>query len=207
MAGLLKKDCYQILSGGRISLAMGVLFAFLYSIWPDFTIYGLMPVLMWGNVVNNLVFLRDETSGWLKYARTLPVSGGKIVLSYYLLSWAGAAVFLIFQILLGLVFKTPLESLLTVILLSIISACAYFSVELALGFRFGVQYQRLIMFMMIAIIMVASSVAMVLETEEVQFPHWMGSPAGFAVVFLVCLALSWGSYSFSVHAYTQRDLP
>ncbi|MCX4355019.1 MAG: ABC-2 transporter permease [Oscillospiraceae bacterium] len=92
-------------------------------------------------LVNTLGF--DERSGWSKIQRTMPLSGGKIIgakfLSMGLVLAALTSLSLIINVINALLFKIPLEPMITMPLCMCMVQAIALSPTFTLGYRFGAK--------------------------------------------------------------------
>ena len=91
--------------------------------------------------VNTLGY--DERSGWSKIQRTMPLSGGKIIgakfLSMGLVLAALTSLSLIINVINALLFKIPLEPMITMPLCMCMEQAIALSPTFTLGYRFGAK--------------------------------------------------------------------
>ena len=91
--------------------------------------------------VNTLGY--DERSGWSKIQRTMPLSGGKIIgakfLSMGLVLAALTSLSLIINVINALLFKIPLEPMITMPLCMCMVQAIALSPTFTLGYRFGAK--------------------------------------------------------------------
>lgn len=110
-----------------------------------YVIYGIVNyisiTLCSSFLVNTLGF--DERSGWSKIQRTMPLSGGKIIgakfLSMGLVLAALTSLSLIINVINALLFKIPLEPMITMPLCMCMVQAIALSPTFTLGYRFGAK--------------------------------------------------------------------
>lgn len=202
MKGLLIKQWFQI-SARKGSLLLPLLFLIVFYVNPDDIIFSLMPLLMMISLTESC-YTQDETSGWLTYQKTLPVSNRTLVGSYYLFTILMALVVFLFQFVSILFMKQSYDYLLRLILMVSVLTMSH-----ALTFyeiiRFGNEKIRLILLGNMGILFIVLA-----AFEVVNFPvissFSISTPLLMALFVLLGILAELVSFFASVRLYDRNRM-
>ena len=82
MKGLLLKDWYSSWKENKVVFVVVAAFLAVQTINGSFIFAMMAPIMI--TSLGTAIFTRDEYSGWLQFARTLPLSGRQIIGERYL---------------------------------------------------------------------------------------------------------------------------
>lgn len=202
MKGLLVKQWYQI-SARKGSLLLPLLFLIVYYVNPDDIIFSLMPLLMIISLTESC-YTQDETSGWLTYQKTLPVSNRTLVGSYYLFTILMAVAVFLLQFVFILFMNQSYDYLLRLILMVSVLMMSH-----ALTFyeiiRFGNEKIRLILGGNMGILF---AVLLVFESMNISMRSALSISTPMLLVLFMGLAILAEIISFfaSVRLYDQNRM-
>lgn len=202
MKGLLVKQWYQI-SARKGSLLLPLLFLIVYYVNPDDIIFSLMPLLMIISLTESC-YTQDETSGWLTYQKTLPVSNRTLVGSYYLFTILMAVAVFLLQFVFILFMNQSYDYLLRLILMVSVLMMSH-----ALTFyeiiRFGNEKIRLILGGNMGILF---AVLLVFESMNISMRSALSISTPMLLVLFMELAILAEIISFfaSVRLYDQNRM-
>lgn len=202
MRGLLIKQWYQV-SARKTALLLPLLFLVVFYLNSEDIIFSLMPMLMIVSLTESC-YSQDETSGWLTYQKTLPVSNQTLVGSYYLFTILMALVVFLLQMgslfLMKESYDLMLRLCLMISVLMMSHALTFYEI-----IRFGNEKIRLILLGNMGILFIT-----LLMFESVNFPEI----SGFSISTPLLLALFMGlailaeiiSFLASVRLYDQNRI-
>lgn len=202
MRGLLIKQWYQV-STRKAALLLPLLFLIVFYMNSEDIIFSLMPMLMIVSLTESC-YTQDETSGWLTYQKTLPVSNRTLVGAYYIFTLLMALAVFLLQLVSLLFMKQSYDLMLRLILMASVLILSH-----ALTFyeiiRFGNEKIRLILLGNMGILFV-----ILLMFESVNFPEI----SGFSISTPLLLVLFTGlavlaeiiSFLASVRLYDQNRM-
>lgn len=144
MKGLLLKDILNFKK-------QGVMFFFLIALWffigiKNKDMYYLSGIIaMMTLLVPITVISYDEKAKWERYALTMPISKGTVVVSRYLLTIAISVVGGVFSIIAGLMISTSIKEVLFTNMSVISIGLLIIAFAFPFIFKYGVEKGRLIM--------------------------------------------------------------
>ncbi len=208
MEGLLLKDFYMVIKYYRSYLLIAVLFAAVSFVNASNLFFVFYPCLIGGMIPVNLLAY-DESSRWLLYSGTLPVTRRQFVSAKYLIG-LGAQLAMMVLISAAQIARMLREGsfypgeflvmLMVIIILSTISS----SISLPFMFRWGVERGRTAYFVMIGMIcaggVIGAKLMPTLQTAEAQVN---GVLIGLCMGGIVLYAASW---MLSIRFFEKREL-
>lgn len=188
MKGLLLKDILNFKK-------QGVMFFFLIALWffigiRNKDIYYLSAIIaIMTLLVPITVISYDEKAKWERYALTMPISKGTVVVSRYLLTIAISVVGGALSIIAGLMISTSIKEVLLTNISVISIGLLITAISFPFVFKYGVEKSRLIMIFLFVIptlvFTVASEFNIPMPREEVmkQFAYFLPL---IALVIIIC---------------------
>lgn len=194
MIGLILKDLLNLKKQAKIYLIL-VIFYFVFGITnKNPSMFSTMMTLV-AVMIPITAMSYDERNKWDRYALTMPISRGNIVVSRYLLG----VIFLIA----ALALSTPINMIFSKInitenilinLASLSAGITIMSVIFPLLIKFGVEKGRILMmlvlFVPIAIVMMVSKIGISMPDEETIELLIYLSPIIAVVIFLISMYIS-----------------
>ena len=188
MKGLLLKDILNFKK-------QGVMFFFLIALWffigiknkDMYYLSGIIAIMTL--LVPITVISYDEKAKWERYALTMPISKGTVVVSRYLLTIAISVVGGALSIIAGLMISTSIKEVLLTNISVISIGLLITAISFPFVFKYGVEKSRLIMIFLFVIptlvFTVASEFNIPMPREEVmkQFAYFLPL---IALVIIIC---------------------
>lgn len=199
MKGILLKDLYVYLKGGRYLVFLSLLYCIMAAGGSNtfFLSCGVLFLAMTPITVMGY----DERSKWDQYAVMLPYSRQNLVLSKYLLAFIGIMIALLVYVGASFLFllagrEISMAGVFQMVSINLCGALFYVSINLPIMFRFGVERGR-IGFLALTALLVGGIVALGVIASDMeaafQIPVWKITAAVFvlsAVMFVVSIAVS-----------------
>lgn len=210
MAGLILKDMYSLNKNIKQYGISSALFIFI-AVSMNSSIYFVYMVMLMATMLIFTALTNDEMSKWDKYALTMPVARGEIVLSKYVLFIILILSGMIFSSIVGIVMTSLLsfESIKTILTASISGggvSCLLFSIMLPIVFKFGVEKGRILLIAVMAIpAFLLAGGAKLIEKFNIQMPTFGQVKPYLYFTPAIILLLLFISYKVSLSIYEKKE--
>lgn len=210
MVGLLLKDMYSLNKNIKQYGISSALFIIL-AINMKSSIYFVYMVILMSTMLIFTALANDEMAKWDKYALTMPVARGEIVLSKYALFIVLTLIGMTFASIVGIVMTSFLsyESIKTILTASISGAgisCLFISLMLPIVFKYGVEKGRILFIAVMAVpafLVVGGS--KLIEKFNIPIPTFSQVRPYLYFAPAIVLALLFISYKVSLSIYEKKE--
>ncbi len=210
MIGIFRKDVYMLLSAYKKNLLLVFAFYAAIALGTKSTLLPTMMIWLMGFYALSALTM-DASSGWDRYARTLPVTPGRIVAARFLVTLgmiaAGALYSVLLDAALCLLYGLPAGRMLAMAAGGVAGALLSAGLLLPAAYKWGAEKARSAM---LALIFAGSLCIWVLGKKnalrsffdwlENRSPVWM-----LALLLLLCAAVFVLGGVISCHVYRNKE--
>lgn len=150
MKGLILNDLLSIRRMLKTLVGIFLIFMVAWAVGGQPASGAMMICIMSASYILNL-FSYDEFYHWEKYLRVLPLSTKQVVVSRYATFGITASVTAVISTVYLLVLNTPMQEILSVLLMTVVLNVYFAAVMIPVAYKWGIQKGRLIFMLVLGV--------------------------------------------------------